>query len=167
MTINEILAMTGFYSVVLFAAVYVTRAKARRFLASLVAGAVFGVFALVAIASGESRGLWQMPRPSNWNYSALFVLGSAIACAVTYLILWRVVRRYGTSGLVVCVLISAVIGPPRDYLIVGRFPNWMTFGPGFAPVLADSVIYALLILIGHVVMRMVAGPAQSDALSRS
>lgn len=166
MTVNEILAMTGFYSVALLAAVYFTRAKARRALASLIAGAVFGVVALAAIVLGESQEFWQMPRLSTWNYYVLFVLGSAIACAVTYLILWRVVRRFGTRGLVLCVLISAIIGPPRDYLIVARFPNWMTFGPGFAPVLADSVVYALLILIGHVVMRMVAGPAQLDTLSR-
>ena len=83
--------------------------------------------------------LVEMPRPSTWNYYPLFVVGSAIACAVTYLILWRVVRRFGTRGLVVCVLISAIIGAPRDYLIVARFPNCMALGPGFAPVLADSI----------------------------
>ena len=165
MTTNQILLMIGFYAAAWVAAVYFTRARALRVLASLVAGVVFGVVALAAIVLGESRGLWNMPRTSTWSFWTLLLAGFAISCAVTYLVLWRVVRRFGSRGLMVCVLIAAIIGPPRDYLIVARFPEWMTFGPGIAPVLADSVVYALLILIGHVVMRMVAGPANSDPLS--
>jgi hypothetical protein len=166
-TTTQILLMIGFYSVALVPAVYFTRAKVQRVLASLVAGTVFGVVALLGIVLGEGKGLWQMPRPSTSSYWALLLLGFAISGAVTYLMLWRVVRRFGTRGLLVCVLFSAIIGPPRDYFIVSRFPEWMTFAPGIAPVLADSAVYALLILIGHAVMRIVAGPAQSDALSRS
>ena len=156
--------MTAFYAAALVAAVYFTRAGPLRVLASLAAGGVFGVLALGAIALGESQGLWQVPRPSTWTYYALLLLGFTTSCAVTYLVLWRVVRRWGSRGLIVCVLVSAIIGPPRDYLIVSRFPKWMTFAPGIAPVLADSAVYALLIIVGHLVMRMVAGSAQSDAL---
>ena len=167
MTTTELMLMIGFYAAALVAAVYLTRAKARRVVAALVGGAVFGVVALLAIALGESQGWWRVYYSSAISYYALFLFGSAIACAVTYLILWRVVRRFGSGGLVVCVLVAAIIGPPRDYLIVARFPEWMTFAPGVAPVLADSAVYALLIVVGWAVMRLVAGPAQADGLARS
>ena len=42
----------------------------------------------------------------------------------------------------------------------------MVFSSGIAPVLADAATYALLVVVGHAVMRMVAGPAEGDALAR-
>ena len=167
MTSIEIILMIGFYSAALVAVVYFTRAKQRRILAALAAGAVFGIVAILGISLGESQGWWHVPSPGTVSFYLLLWLGFAISCAVTYLVLWRIVRRFGSRGLIVCVLVSAVIGPPRDYLIVAKFPAWMTFAPGIAPVLVDSAVYVLLILIGHVVMRMVAGSAESDALARS
>ena len=163
MTTAEILFMTGFYSAALVAVAYFTRARTRRILAALAGGAVFGIVALLAISAGESQGWWHMASSGTWGFYLLLWLGFAISCAVTYLVLWRIVRRFGNRGLVVCVLVSAMIGPPRDYLIVARFPRWMTFAPGIAPVLADSAVYALLIMVGYAVMRLVAGPAKSDA----
>jgi len=47
-----------------------------------------------------------------------------------------------------------------------RFPEWGSYGPGFAPVLAISATYVLLVVIGHGVMRLVAGPATADPLAR-
>jgi hypothetical protein len=40
-----------------------------------------------------------------------------------YLITWRVARRFGGRGLAVCVLTSAIIGPPRDYLLAATLPS--------------------------------------------
>ena len=42
-----------------------------------------------------------------------------------------------------------------------QFPNWMVFSPGVAPMLAVSVTYVLWIVVGHGVMRLVAGPPRS------
>ncbi len=42
----------------------------------------------------------------------------------------------------------------------------MTFAPGIAPILADATVYALLVVVGHVVMLMVVGPAQGDSLAQ-
>ena len=64
------------------------------------------------------------------------------------------------------VLAAAVIGPPRDYLVAAMFPNWIAFSPGIAPVLAVATFYALLVVVGHAVMRIVSGPAQGDSFSR-
>ena len=46
-----------------------------------------------------------------------------------------------------------------------RFPEWGSYGPGIAPVLAISVSYVVLVLVGHGVMRLVAGPAREDRLA--
>ena len=48
-----------------------------------------------------------------------------------------------------------------------RFPEWGSYGPGIAPVLAISASYVVLVLVGHGVMRLVAGPAREDRLARA
>jgi hypothetical protein len=84
-------------------------------------------------------------------------------CRNSLLISWRVGRRLGGRGLAVLAVAAAVIGPLRDYRVAAMFPNWITFSPGLAPVLAVATIYALLVIVGHAVMRIVSGPAQGDA----
>ena len=56
------------------------------------------------------------------------------------------------------------------YLVVfdmARFPEWGAYGPGVAPVLAVSATYVVMVLLGHGVMRVIAGPARADQLARS
>jgi hypothetical protein len=60
--------------------------------------------------------------------------------------------------------VVTVIGPPRDYMIAAKFPEWMVFSPGTAPILADAVAYLGIVLVGHAVMRLVAGAAGADPL---
>jgi hypothetical protein len=62
--------------------------------------------------------------------------------------------------------VAAVIGPPRDYWYLERFPEWGAYRPGIAPVLAISATYALMVVLGHGVMWLVAGPARADRLAR-
>ena len=62
--------------------------------------------------------------------------------------------------------VLAVIGPPRDYWFMRRFPEWGRYAPGIAPVLAISASYVVLVLAGHAVRRLVAGPAGEDRLAR-
>jgi hypothetical protein len=67
---------------------------------------------------------------------------------------------------VVFTAIVGVIGPPRDYWYAATFPKWMVFAPGVAPILADSAAYILIVVVGHAVMRLVAGDAREDRLAR-
>ena len=166
MTTRELILMIGFYLALLVAVAYFTRAKVRRIMGALAGGAVFGVVALPGLALGETQGWWRLPTAGSSHFYLLLWLGFAVSGAPTYLILWRIVRRFGGRGLAVCALVVAIIGPPRDYWIVARFPAWMTFSPGIAPVLADATFYVLFVLVGYAVMRMVAGPDQADALAR-
>jgi hypothetical protein len=63
--------------------------------------------------------------------------------------------------------IVAVIGPPRDYLIAATFSKWMVFAPGVIPILADSATYVGMVVVGHAMMRFIAGPATEDRLART
>jgi hypothetical protein len=49
-------------------------------------------------------------------------------------------------------------------LYAAKYPEWMVFAPGFAPVLADAATYVGIVAVGHAVMRLVAGPARDDRL---
>lgn len=167
MTTQQILLMTGLYLVALIAVIYFTRATPRRIVGALIGGAVFGLVGMGAIVLGKSVGWWRVPFAPTPYFLPMLYLGLAISCAPIYLVTWRVARRFGWRGIAVCIGIVAVIGPPRDYLYAAKFPEWMVFGPGIAPVLADSATYILIVVVGHAVMCMVAGPARGDTLART
>jgi hypothetical protein len=158
--------MTGLYLAALVAVAYWTRAKVRRIGGAVAGGAVFGVVALLAVALGEVQGWWRVPRANSAHFKLLLWLGITVSAAPVYLITWRVARRFGGRGMAVCVLTAAIIGPPRDYWFAATFPAWMVFSSGVVPVLADATIYALLVVVSHSVMRLVAGPAHGDSLAR-
>jgi hypothetical protein len=167
MTTGQLLLMTGFYLTVFVLVAYFTRATVRRIAGALAGGAVFGVVALLAVALGETQRWWILPKAGTSHFYWLLWIGFTVSCAPDYLIVWRVARRFGARGLAVCVLVSAIIGPPRDYGIAATFPEWMTFSPGIAPIVADALVYVLLVVVGYAVMRMVAGPDQGDPLARA
>jgi hypothetical protein len=62
--------------------------------------------------------------------------------------------------------VAAIIGAPRDYLIAAKFPEWMMFAPGLAPIVADAATYVGIVILGHAAMRLIAGPAKADRLAR-
>ena len=166
MTTQQMLLMTCLYLAALVVVTYFTRATARRVVGALAGGAVVALLALRAIALGEALGWWRIPFAPTSYFLPLLYLGLAISCSPIYLVTWRVARRFGWRGLAVFVGIVAVIGPPRDYLYAATFPKWMVFSPGIAPILADSAAYILIVVVGHAVMRLVAGPARADRLAR-
>src|SRR5262249_46951284 len=86
--------------------------------------------------------------------------------ALVFLIPWGMARRFGGWGLAVIAIVAAVMGPIRDKSFVERFPEWGSFAPGVAPVLAISASYILFGVVGHGLMRLVAGPARGSPLAR-
>ena len=166
MTTQQILLMDCVYLVFLGAVVYFTRATTRRIAGALAGGGAAGLLALGMIALGEAQGWWRIPSGSAPYFRLQLFLGLAISMAPTFLIIWRVVRRFGSRGLAVFLGAVAVIGPPRDYMIAAAFPEWMTFSPGVAPILADAVTYVGMVALGYGAMRLLAGPAGGDRLAR-
>jgi hypothetical protein len=116
------------------------------------------------VALGERAGLWHMAIDWRPYFLTLVVVGNAVT-AFVFLITWRIARRFGARGLGVLLAALAIIGPPRDRWYMRTFPEWGSYAPGFAPVLAISACYIILILVGHGVMRLVAGPSAADALA--
>jgi hypothetical protein len=160
------LLITGLYMIALFVVIYFTRATTRRVVGALLGGAAVGLMALGSIKLGEALGWWKIPFASPYFVFILY-LGLAISCSPIYLVTWRLARRFGWRGLAVFVTIVAIVGPPRDYLYAATFPKWMVFSPGVAPIIADSVTYIGIVVLGHAVMRLVAGPARKDRLART
>ena len=166
MTTPQLILMIGAYSVALVAVSCFTRATARRVVGALAGGAAAGLVGLGVISLGEAQGWWRVPLPWTPYFVALGYLGLAGSLSPTYLITWRVARRFGWRGLGVCLVAAAFIGPPRDYLIAATYPEWIVFAPGVAPVLAVAATYVSWVALGHVVMRLVAGPAREDRLGQ-
>src|SRR5258706_286453 len=164
MTTNQLIIVTCAYMVALVAVIYFTRATLWRVVAALAGGAVVGFMGMGAIVLGNTLGLWRAPIFWTPYFLALFYLGLSISVTPIYLVTWRVVRRFGWRGLAVCLVVVAIIGPPRDYLYAAKYPAWMVFAPGVAPILADAATYVGIVAVGHAVMRLVAGPSGADRL---
>ena len=47
-----------------------------------------------------------------------------------------------------------------------HFTEWGKFAPGITPGIADVAAHITFVAAGHIVMRMVAGPARIDRLAR-
>ena len=165
MTAQQLYLFDCLYLAVLVVVAFFTRATARRIAGALAGGAAFGVVALGIIALGEEVGWWHMAITWEPYFLTLMLIGFAM-CAFIYLITWRIARRFGSRGLAVVVIVAAVIGPPRDYWYMARFPEWGAYAPGVAPVLAIAATYAVMVVLGHGAMRLVAGPAKGDRLAR-
>ena len=166
MTTLQIIVMSCAYAVVLAAVIYFTRATSRRVAGALAGGAAAGCWGLGAIIVGEEIGLWRDFLPSAHSLWVLFYFGLAISLSPIYLITWRAARRFGWRGLGMCLIVTGVVGPPRDYLYVATYPAWGAFAQGVAPVLADAATYVGLVALGHAVMRLVSGPALGSQLAR-
>ena len=89
-----------------------------------------------------------------------------IAFAFLALIGWRVIRRFSWRGLTVFLVLLAVIGTLRDYLISGNLMGLIVFAPGFVLVAIDACLWAGLTGLAIAVMRTVSGPAKADRLAR-
>jgi hypothetical protein len=166
MTTQVIILFACAYLVEFVAVIYLTRATTRRVMGALAGGAAAGLLGMGAIALCEALGWWLIPFASTPYILPLFYLGLSISLTPIYLVTWRLARRFGWRGLAVFVGIVTVIGPPRDYLIAAAFPKWMVFAPGVTPILADGATYAGMMVLGHAVMRIIAGPTSEDQLAR-
>jgi len=144
---------------------YLTRATVRRFLGAFAGGVPITLAVLRVIALGEALGWWRIFTRSS-GYMPPLVLGLIVSSPIVPLLSWRAARRFGPRGLAVMTAILAAVGPPRDDSVAARFPEWMVFGRGIAPVVAVAVTYAGMLVLGHAVMRVVAGPADADPLAR-
>lgn len=164
MTTQQLYFFGGLYLSILAVVVVITRSTLKRLAGALAGSAVMGGVGLGIMAIGERAGWWHFVLPWEPYFLTLMWIGM-IPCGFLFLITWRIARRYGWRGLAVVLCVVAVVGPLRDSWYMSRFPEWGFYAPGFTPMLATSGAYVLLGVIGHGLMRLVAGPAESDRLA--
>jgi len=165
MTTQQMYLFNALYVVLFVVVAILTRATRRRIAGAVTGGAVSGLAILGIIPLYEEMGLWHMVIPWEPHFLTLFVINGVLSGFV-FLITWRIARRFGWRGLAVVAVIAVVLGPVRDYSYMERFPEWGSYAPGFAPVLGVSTAYVVFGVLGHAVMRLIAGPAGADRLAR-
>jgi hypothetical protein len=156
----------GLYLVMFVVLALLTRATPRRLIGALTGGLAAGLVALFVIVLGERVRWWHQTILWEPGFVMLYLLSFAL-CGFVFLISWRLARRFGCRALTVALIAGALIGPPRDYWYMAHFPEWGTYNWNLSTVLAVSATYVLWGIVGHGVMRLVAGPAREDILRRS
>lgn len=164
MTTQQLHLFNALYLVLFVVVAFMTRATGRRIAGAVAGAAAAGLIGLGILYLGEQVGWWHMAIAWEPYFLAILWLDFALGGFV-FLFTWRIARRFGLSGLMVVLVLAAVLGPVRDYQYMKSFPEWGSFGPGIAPVLAVSAIYILFGVVGHAVMRLIAGPAEEDQLA--
>ncbi|MBI1790294.1 MAG: hypothetical protein HYR60_22405 [Acidobacteria bacterium] len=165
MTTQQLYMFNGIYLIILTVVAILTRATLRRMVGAIAGAAGAGVIGMGMVALWESVGWWHMVIPREPYFLALLWINVTL-CAYVFLLTWRIARRFGGRGLALAALIAAAIGPFRDSWYMAMFPEWGSYAPGIAPMLAISVTYLVLGIVGHSLMRLVAGPAEADRLAR-
>jgi hypothetical protein len=147
-------------------AAVLTRASGRRIAGAVAGAGGAGILALLMAALWQRVDLWRFS--IAWEpYYLVLLWTDFVVFAYVFLITWRIARRFGRRGLLLVVCAAALVGPARDYWYLKKFPEWGSYAPGVLPLLAVSVTYVVIILAGHGLMRLVAGPAGADSLTRS
>jgi hypothetical protein len=165
MTTTQLHLFNALYLCIFAFVTVVTRARWQRVVGAAAGAMVAGLAALAAIAVGEKAGVWHFV--IEWSPYFLLLLWVDFAlCGFIFLLTWRIARRFGRRGLIITLMIAAVLGPLRDYRYMQQFPEWGSYGPEVAPFVAVSATYVLMGVLGHGVMRLIAGPARSDELAR-
>jgi hypothetical protein len=163
----KILALSIIITAILFAiAAWFTRATFRRIISALIGGLPLLPLVMFYDAIAARLGLWRYPvvtsgsAPIAWYFSTALFYGAALG-----LVGWRIIRRFGKWGFIVFLIAFALFGVSRDYAY-SLTTNFIKFGKGWLPYLADFFSYASGAALVQLVMLWIAGKPGLDALAR-
>lgn len=154
------------YLGVLVATGYFTRATARRVAGALAGGAAVAVVGIGVEMLAHTMGWWRYPFVDTPYGPPLMYPVVVVVMAALALLGWRVSRRWGWRGQLVFLVAVTVLGTLRDYRVAAWSPEIFVLAPGIGPMLADAACWTGTVALAQAVMRLVAGPAGSDALAR-
>jgi hypothetical protein len=164
---QQLLALAACVYLVVFAVtIYFTRATARRALGAAAGGVAVAVVGLGVELLCQALGFWHYPSDDTGRGPLLMYPVLVLMFAVLALLGWRVVRRFGWRGAVAFLALVTVLGALRDYFEAGQALGMIVLAPGITTVLVDMGCWAGLTALAQGVMRLVAGPASADRLSR-
>ena len=164
-SIGQLHIFNALYLILLVVVAIITRANTRRIVGALAGTIAAAAAGIGVIAVCQRVGWWHFN--THWDPYYLFQMGIGVALgSFVFLLTWRLARRFGGRGLAIALLVAAILGPFRDSAYMARFPDWGYYSPGIAPMLAISVAYVVIGVVGHGLMRVISGPATADPLAR-
>jgi hypothetical protein len=143
----------------LVAAIYFTRASARRVVGALVVGGAVALVGAGVEAFGHARAWWSYTSNDTPIGPVGMYPGLVVVFAFLALIGWTVARRFGWRGTAVFLSTLAVVGTLRDYLVAGKLLHAIKLAPGAWLMIVDGLLWAGLTALALAVMRLVCGPA--------
>jgi len=163
-----ILILSVAVTALLFALIaFFTQAGPRRMLGALIGSLPIIPLVMFYDAIAARLGFWRYPSvttgnaPLAWYISAALFYGAGLG-----LVGWRVIRRFGSNGLIVFLLACGLFGVLRD-VAYSLSSQLIAFGTGPLPLVADFLCYISGAAVVQLLMYWIAGPPGSDALART
>lgn len=162
-------SLTGAWTIgapclVFVASAYFTRAPVPRVLAAVVSGAAVAGFAIAADVLAHQRGWWRYPGVGDRGFGPLvWYAGAGIGVCGLSLIAWRAHRRWGRTGTIVFLLALAAYGTLRDWTVSHAIRDFIVFGGGALPWIADYAAWLGCGSLAIAVQALLRGPPGRDA----
>lgn len=134
-----------------------TRAPLRRIAAALAGGAVFAIGNAGWDVLAHRAGWWSYPGLGGATHGpALWYAAAGLSAAGVSLIGWRVVRRFGRSGLAMFLVAFALYCVARDARVAAAANSVIRFAPGAVPFVADGIA-AFTLMASAMVVQLALG----------
>jgi hypothetical protein len=157
----------GICSLLLLIVIWFTRPGLRRLAGALTGGLVFSALNVACDIIGYYAGWWHYLFTEDTHAPWLVYAGAGSFYGVAVaLIGWRINRRFKVRGLIIFLFLLSMFGAIRDFAYAS-LTHLLAFGHGIVPIIADWSAWATLFLVTQLVMRSIAGPANTDQLARS
>jgi eukaryotic-like serine/threonine-protein kinase len=167
----EILLLLSFILAGLLVISYVARARPKRVIGALAGGMLVAIDAGIKLRLDYALGWWRGRFAEDQNPLDVFshppiFLILIFGSAAYLLIMWRVSRRFGRTGLAILIVCAGVHLTLKERLWwdISISVTTMSFGP--YSLAFDGALWIMGFVAGYATMRLIAGRARADGLAR-